>query len=113
MVVLSRYNSRGHSMNTEDLTNIFCNIDDFCIKFEPDWHATLLSSKPDKSNRKSDLTLSEIMTILIYFHSSGMKTFKQYYLFLLSGFRYLFPNLVSYNRFVELTKCALIPLCAF
>ncbi len=100
-------------MNSDNLTTIFCNIDDFCIQFEPDWKATLLTPKPGKRDRKTRLVLSEIMTILIYFHLSGMKTFKQYYIFLLSSFRHLFPNLVSYSRFVELMQSVLIPLCSF
>lgn len=100
-------------MNSDNLTAIFCNVDDFCIQFEPDWNGTLLDSETGKRERKGGLILSEIMTILIYFHSSGVKTFKQYYLFLLNGYKHLFPNLVSYNRFVELMSSALIPLCAF
>jgi hypothetical protein len=100
-------------MNSDNLITTFCKIDDFCIKFEPEWLATLLSPNSGKRARRSDLSLSEIMTILIYFHSSGMKTFKQFYIVLLTGFRHLFPSLVSYSRFVELMPTALIPLCAF
>jgi hypothetical protein len=72
-----------------------------------------LDPKTANRERKSGLILSEIMAILIYFHLSGVKTFKQYYLFLLNGYKFLFPKLVSYNRFVELMQSALIPLCAF
>jgi Transposase DDE domain len=100
-------------MNNHDLINIFCTVDDFCINFEPEWKSTLLSLKTGKKSRTSDLCLSEIMTILIFFHLSGMKTFKQYYLLFNSLFNHLFPNLVSYNRFVELQKSAMIPMCAF
>ena len=42
-----------------------------------------------------------------------MKTFKQYYLLLSRLYKEMFPNLVSYNRFVELEKTALIYLSAF
>jgi hypothetical protein len=83
------------------------------MKFEPEWNSTLLGSQPGKRNRKCDLALSEIMTILIYFHLSGMKTFKQYYICLLNGFKFLFPKLVSYSRFIELAQTALVPLCSF
>ncbi len=100
-------------MNSDNLITLFCNIDDFCIKFEPDWHATLLGSEEGKRDRQGNLRLSEVMTLVIYFHSSGMKTFKQYYILLLHGFRHLFPKLVSYSRFVELMSTALIPLCSF
>lgn len=100
-------------MNSDNLITTFCNIDDFCMKFEPDWHATLLSSQTGKRNKKRNLSLSEIMAILIFFHSSGMKTFKQYYVLFIFSFGHLFKNLVSYNRFVELIPTALIPLCSF
>ena len=50
------------------------------------------------------------MTITIHFHQSGFKTFKDYYtknvVKYLKGF---FPQLVSYNRLVELIKTAMIP----
>ncbi len=68
-------------MNSDNLITIFCNIDDFCIQFEPDWNAILLSLKTGARDRKRNPALSKIMKILIYFHLSGMKTFKQYYIF--------------------------------
>ena len=100
-------------MNQHDISTIFFKIDDFCNQFEPQWHSALLSEKIIYKTRPGRLHLSEIMTILIYFHYSGMKNFKHYYLILLNEFRPLFPYLVSYNRFVELMKFALIPLCAY
>lgn len=51
------------------------------------------------------------MTILIAFHGSHYRTFKHFYQMLLSAHRSEFPNLVSYQRFVELMPQALVPLC--
>ena len=51
------------------------------------------------------------MTIIVYFHRSSYRNFKDYYLKHI--FKYCqgeFPNLVSYQRFVELMPNALIPL---
>jgi hypothetical protein len=57
---------------------------------------------------------SEIMTIAIYFHFSGYKTFKDYYeKFVLVYLKSEFPNLVSYNRFLELRKNIAMPLAIF
>ena len=57
---------------------------------------------------------SEIITILIYFHSFRQRDFKTYYTqFVQVHLREEFPNLVSYQRFVELTPSVLIPLCAY
>jgi hypothetical protein len=54
------------------------------------------------------------MTILVLFHQSGYRNLKQFYLEFVS--RYLraeFPSLVSYNRFVEFERDALVPLSAY
>jgi hypothetical protein len=54
------------------------------------------------------------MTIIIHFHQSHYRDFKAYYtrhVILHLGSE--FPNLVSYNRFVELMPSALLPLCVY
>lgn len=64
--------------------------------------------------RDRRLSLSEIMTIEIAFHLSAYKTFKTFYLEIVSSYwREAFPNLVSYNRFVEWQPSTLIPLMAY
>src|SRR5579883_3172513 len=83
-----------------EIEKLFCEVDDFCEIFEKKWQQELLSSSERKRNKKFNLCLSEVMTIIIYFHQSSYRNFKDYY-----------TNLVSYNRFVELKKSALIPLC--
>ncbi|RMC93974.1 IS982 family transposase [Clostridium autoethanogenum] len=54
------------------------------------------------------------MTITIYFHLSGYRTFKTYYKEHVSTvLKPYFPKLVSYNRFVELMQEVLIPLLLY
>jgi hypothetical protein len=53
------------------------------------------------------------MTILVMFHSSNYRTFKHFYLMLLSKHRGEFPNLVSYSRFVRIMSCVLGPMSAY
>jgi len=54
------------------------------------------------------------MSIIIYFHNYGNRTFKDFYLkSVCINLKKEFPNLVSYNRFVELMKTVLVPLVAF
>ena len=90
---------------------LFCEIDDFCIGFESQFKSTLISSCSGKRKRKSRLSLSEIMTIIVLFHQSSYRTFKDYYLDkILKYHQEDFPNLVSYNRFVELMPSSLLPL---
>ena len=72
-------------------------------------------SVPDKNKRKyhRDETMSkaEIMVILILFHSSGYRCLKHFYLHhVCVHLRHLFPDVVSYNRFVELEKTVALPL---
>ena len=44
------------------------------------------------------------MTIVIAFHPSGYRTFKEFYTFqVLPHCQSAFPQLVSYNRFIELS----------
>ena len=53
------------------------------------------------------------MTILIAFQTSHYRTFKHFYLFLLTYHRQDFPGLVSYSRFVSLIKHVALPLFAY
>jgi len=96
------------------LLELFCDVDDFCITFLPQWHRQLLEVGAIQRLRPRSLTLSEIMTILIAFHQSHYRTFKAYYCELvLPHWQSEFPGLVSYNRFVEFIPSVLIPLAAY
>lgn len=98
----------------ETLLKVFVFVDDFCNFFEPHWNKILLSSKKEGSrNRKSELFLSEIITILLCFHLGGFQSFKSYYNFLGKYHKSEFPNLVSYTRMVELKASCAIPLLVF
>ena len=95
-----------------EIEKLFCDVDDFCADFEKKWQQELLPSSKRKRHKKFNLCLSEVMTIIIYFHQSSYRNFKDYYTkHVCNYFPKYFPNLVSYNRFVELKKSALIPLC--
>jgi hypothetical protein len=62
----------------------------------------------------SGLSLSEVMTIIVLFHLSGYRCFKWYYQrHVCVHMREYFPNQVSYNRFVELMRYALLPLLLY
>jgi len=96
------------------LTSLFCDIDDFCLFFEPEWKKYLLTQDDKTIPSSSRLSLSEVMTIVVYFHMSAYRDFKHYYIkHIIPYHRAEFPDLVSYNRFVELMKSALVPLTVF
>jgi len=54
-----------------DILPVFCDIDDFCLLFEPHWRKRLLADIPRQRHRAATLCLSEVMTIIVLFHSSG------------------------------------------
>jgi len=96
------------------LLNLFCAIDDFCKAFSRFWRRCLLTHGTAKRIKPSRLCLSEVMTIMVYFHISRYRTFKDYYLkHVCLHLRTEFPGLLSYNRFVELMRGAVVPLLVF
>lgn len=96
------------------LLTLFYEIDNFCKAFSRFWQRFLLKQGLAKRIKPCGLCLSEIMTILVNFHMSGFRTFKDYYLkHVCQHLKAEFPRLVSYNRFVELMSGALIPLIVY
>jgi len=96
------------------LLELFVDVDDFCQLFLPIWQKRLLSEGSRKRLRKGQLSISEIMTIIIYFHQSRYRDFKTYYTEHVC--KYLcteFPNLVTYERFVALMPSVFGPLSAY
>lgn len=96
------------------LVEIYVEIDDFCKTHQELIQRLLKESGLVKKNHPSKLNLSEVMTILIYYHQSWYKDFKHYYQeHVQTDLRRDFPDLVSYHRFVELIPRALLPMCLF
>ena len=96
------------------LVEIYVEVDDFCKDNEQIIRHWLKHSGLVKNSYPTRMTLSEVMTILIYYHHSYYKDFKHYYLnHVCEDLRRDFPKLVSYNRFVELVPRALLPMCMF
>lgn len=96
------------------LLELFCDVDDFMQAFLPYWREKLVESGAIKRNRKTQLSESEIMTIMISFHQSHYRDFKAYYIqYVQRHLNEEFPQLLSYNRFVELTPRILVPLMVY
>ena len=98
----------------DSLLELFCDVDDFCKVVLPIWQNRLLTSGAMQRRRKSSLSISAIMTILIYFHQSHYRHFKASSTeHVLKHLRSEFPGLVSYTRFVEWIPSVLVPLCVY
>jgi len=95
-----------------DLTTIFYHTDEFCKLFEKTVKEYTLSSGRNLRKRKSFLTLSEVITIILYYQISGYKTFKDYYT-RCTELKGAFRKMPSYNRFVELQQKVALPLIIF
>lgn len=96
------------------LLEIFCDVDDFMIIFDIWLKAHALTQTPSKRGRKATLSMSEVMTIIIWFHQSHYRDFKAFYIeYVCQHLHSEFPNLVSYNRFLELIPGTLLPLCVY
>jgi len=96
-----------------DWETLFCDVDDFCRRTESLLRQRMLTTGQRRRRRAGRLTSSEVMTILIAFHRSDFRTFKHFYLTLTERHRAEFPDLVSYQRFVELMPSVLALLCAY
>ncbi|HDY7429213.1 TPA: transposase [Vibrio vulnificus] len=96
------------------LVHLFCHVDDFFMAFLPQWQKLQLESGERKRNRKGRMCESEIMTIIIAFHMSHQRDFKNFYLGIIyCYYKNDFPTLFSYTRFREVMPSMLIPLSSF
>jgi hypothetical protein len=95
----------------EQITEIFCVVDEFMIEFNNHLEQHAIGRKPKRTPK---LSTSEVMTIMILFQLSGIRCFKWFYSqYLIKHHVNDFPSLVSYNRFVELQKKAVLPMALF
>jgi hypothetical protein len=98
----------------DSLLELFVSVDDFCQVFLPFWEQKLLQDGSLKRRRAKQLSVSEIMTIIIHFHQSHYRDFKTYYTdHVCQHLRAEFPKLVSYERFVILLPSVLGPRSAY
>jgi hypothetical protein len=96
------------------LVELFCDVDDFCKVFIPQWRKQLLEDGTRKRQREGQMTTSEIMTIVVSFHMSHYRDFKNYYLGYVSlVYKNEFPNLLSYTRFLAVMPIVIVPMCAY
>lgn len=96
-----------------DLVRLYCNVDDFWKCFKQEWDKHLIDNGKTKRGPEPELSISEMMTIVILFHQSNYRTFKYFYEYVCKYLRRDFPKLISYSRFVYLMKNLFIPLFAY
>lgn len=85
----------------------FCEFDDFCKAIRKEWEAMLLTDgkAPTRHGPEGGLCDSEIMTLLVLYHTSRFKNFKTFYNGIVRGLlKPYFPDAPCYERFITLTK---------
>jgi len=94
----------------KDITELYSFIDDFC-KIYSEYEKKKLLPSLKQRNRNCSMSLSEIMTVMIMYHTSHAKNFKYFYK---TCIEYIhkddFRSALSYNRFVELMPRLFLPL---
>jgi hypothetical protein len=97
-------------LNTTKLIEIFIACDDFQQKLS---HYQLAQDYHTETSCQQ-MTESEMMTIVIFYHHSGMKCFQYYYECIIQEkLKSYFPTAYSYSRFVYLMSRLNFPLFAF
>lgn len=97
----------------KDIEVIYYCLDEFC-KIYQEWERNKLIETGRKRERRGKLSLAEMLTIMVYFHSSHYKDFKNYYQKEIRIIhRNKFKELPCYERFVCLMPKLLLPLSIF
>ncbi|MEO7212000.1 MAG: IS982 family transposase [Mucilaginibacter sp.] len=102
-------------LTPDKIIEIFVKVDDFCKEFDPILKNSRVETDIVKTrNRSASLSDSEVITLLIAFHSGHFTNLKHFYLnHICPYYKAYFPGLVSYNRFVELQQRVAVPMMLF
>lgn len=97
------FNSNSLLPMKKDITELFVFLDDFVKSADNLLAKNTLQFKQNKPTRRTTITMSEMLTIIILYHQSPCKNFKFFY----NSYLQLYKSdltLVSYERFVILQK---------
>jgi hypothetical protein len=103
-------------LTNDKITEIYCIADDFCKEFDLEIkkHKMLPDDGRKHRNRSCEMSDSEIMSILLFFHFGTFKNFKHYYLHYIGvHLKKDFPKQLSYNRFVAIEHRVFVPMVFF
>lgn len=103
-------------VSNDKITQIFCVVDDFCKEMTQILNENAIEgdNSVKRRNRKSKMSDSEVITIMVLFHLKGYRCLKHFYInHVKNHMRSEFPDTVSYNRFVELQSKSVLPMVIF
>lgn len=93
----------------KDIIALYYFIDNFC-KIYNEWIKNKLLPSNKIRDRECELSLSELLTIVLYFYISPCKDFKNYYLYHLPNKYAGYFKLLSYSRIIQLWPRLILPL---
>lgn len=103
-------------ISNDKVTEIFCIVDDFCKEMIEiiNQNSIEYDNSIKRRNKKSKLSDSEVITIMVLFHLKGYRCLKHFYIHCVKvHMQSDFPETVSYNRFVELQSKSILPMVVF
>lgn len=96
------------------ILDVFVSVDEFWQQFAPQWERSRLSDARRRRRRATPLSMSELLTMVIWFHCSHYRTFKAYSTeYVQVHLRAEFPQLVSDSRMVALLPRLAVPLLCY
>jgi Transposase DDE domain len=97
-----------------NLLELFVHVDDFCQTFKMPQPDNALPGTKKTRHRHLSMHPSEIMTLLIWFHTARYRDFKTFYTqHVKQHLASEFPTAPSYNRFIEWLPRSILPLTAY
>lgn len=89
-------------------TTIFTIVDDFCKTYE-NWSKHKLLSSGKQRHREGKLSLSEAISIIIFYHFSKFKHLKIYYQYFVVNGK-MFKSPPCYDRFIQIIPSLFLPI---
>lgn len=94
----------------KDIITLYCFVDDFCKEVDRAMQHKLIAKSGRKATRECSMSIAEILTITLLYYQSPCKNFEYFYKSYLQLYKKDFPDLLSYNRFIEVKSRSLIHL---
>jgi len=91
------------------IITIYYIIDNFCKEYKK-WEQSKLLPTTGQRDRAGQLSLSELLAVVLYFYLSPCRDFKNYYLYFLPYKCRGYFKLVGYSRIVQLMPRLILPL---
>jgi IS5 family transposase len=115
MVAVKQTKQKEGRFMEQQITELYCQVDDFCREYEAYARSHYLANgTSEEIIPKCAMSISEMMTIVIWFHPSNYRTFKWYYKnYVSTTLKPYFPKQLSYNRFVELMSSLVAPMLLY